>query len=85
MTTVSDDADEYVFQLWSPYFPDGMLTEGLDELSDEYHCKTSHEIDIFVNEAYTGRIEELRELAAEDKKSHGEPTFRFLQILEHMR
>jgi hypothetical protein len=83
--TVFDDADEYVFQLWSPYIPDGMLTSGLDQLADEYNDETGHEIDIFVNEDYTERIEALRELASEDKKSYGEPAFRFLQILEHMR
>lgn len=85
VTTVFDDADEYVFQLWSPYFPDGLLTDGLNRLADEYENETNHEIDIFVNDVYTERIEELRELAAEDKKSYGEPAFRFLQILEHMR
>jgi hypothetical protein len=38
-----------------------------------------------VNEEYTEKIDELRDKAAAEKKSYGEPAFRFLQILEHMR
>jgi hypothetical protein len=85
VTRVFDDADEYVLQLWSPYFPEGKLTDGLEKLSEEYKEEKRQEIEILVNEQYTEKINELREQAAKDKKSYGEPAFRFLQILEHMR
>lgn len=38
-----------------------------------------------INGDYTDRVEELHVLTAEDKKDYGEPAFRFLQILEHLR
>ncbi|MFC7173946.1 hypothetical protein ACFQL0_12485 [Haloplanus litoreus] len=40
---------------------------------------------MIINGEYTDRVEDLRELAADDKKDYGEPAFRFLQILEHLR
>lgn len=85
VTRVFDDADEYVFQLWSPVIPVGYVTSGLDELSEGFEDKTGSDIDLIINEAYTDRITELQRLAGTDKKGYGEPAFRFLQILEHMR
>jgi hypothetical protein len=85
VTSVFDDADEYVFQLWSPYIPKGHLTDGLETLSTEYEGETGHKIEMLVNEEYTERINGLREKAGEDKKKYGTPAFRFLQILENMR
>ncbi|MUV56253.1 hypothetical protein [Halogeometricum sp. CBA1124] len=85
VTRVFDDADEYVFQLWSPVVPRGLLTSGLDELSNDFKDKSGAEIELVINESYTDRINELRELARADKKGYGEPAFRFLQILEHLR
>jgi len=85
VTRVFDDADEYVFQLWSPVVPRGLLTSGLDELSQDFQDENDAEIELIINSSYTDRIEELQELAAEEKKGYGEPAFRFLQILEHLR
>lgn len=85
VTEIFDDADRYVFQLWSPYISKGYITDGLDQLSQDFEDQYSSEIELVVNENYTGRVNELKELAADDKKDHGEPAFRFLQILEHMR
>jgi hypothetical protein len=82
---VFDDADEYRLQLWSPYLPRGHLTEGLEELVKRYKEENEQDIEILVNEEYTDKIDELRDKAAAEKKSYGEPAFRFLQILEHMR
>lgn len=85
VTTVFDDADEYRFQLWAPYVPDGKLTDGLDKLWDDFAAERGEEIDLIINEAYTEHVETLRDLAAEERKDYGEPAFRFMQILEHLR
>lgn len=85
VTRVFEDADEYVFQLWSPYLAEGYLTDGLEELSDEFEAEYGELIELVINETYTDRINELRSLAAEETKDYGEPAFRFLQILEQLR
>lgn len=82
---VFDNADEYVFQLWSPVVPKGGLTDGLAEVQDVFEGQNDHELELIINSSYSSRINELRDQAAEDKKQYGEPAFRFLQILEHMR
>ncbi len=83
VTDVFADADEYVFQIWSPVVPKGQLTEGLDRLATDF--EDDHELELVINEEYTNRVEELRDLAADEKKNYGDPAFRFLQILEHLR
>ena len=85
VTEIFDDADKYVFQLWAPYISKGYLTNGLDQLSQDFEDQYSSEIQMVINEDYTARVNDLRSLASEDRKNHGEPAFRFLQILEHMR
>ncbi|EMA30445.1 hypothetical protein [Halobiforma nitratireducens] len=89
VTRVFDDADEYVLQLWAPSLADGYLTDGLEALSADLEANDESGIgtgiDLVINETYTERIEELRTLAATETKSYGEPAFRFLQILEHLR
>jgi hypothetical protein len=82
---IFDDAENYVFELWSPVVPEGGLTDGLDELERRFESTTEQSLDLVINQSYSKRIDELRALAAEDKKAYGEPAFRFLQILEHMR
>lgn len=85
VTSVFDDADRYIFQLWAPVIPRGYLTDGLDQLAEEFEEEYGHRIEMVINEEYTERVNELHEFAAEDKKDYGEPAFRFLQILEHLR
>ena len=85
VTRIFDDADQYVFQFWSPNVPEGYRTNGLDQLADEFSDQYDADIEIVINEDYTDRVNDLRSLASEDSKNHGEPAFRFLQILEHMR
>lgn len=85
VTDVFDDADSYVFQLWSPVVPNGNRTDGLDKLVRDFEDEYGHGIELLINEDYTAQVEELRELASEDTKAYGEPAFRFLQILEHLR
>lgn len=85
VSRVFDDADEYAFQLWAPVVPEGYLTEGLSQLSNEFEEETGNELEILVNSDYTERIKTLQERASEDKKDYGETAFRLLQILGHMR
>lgn len=85
VTDVFDDADRYVFQLWSPVLPRGYLTDGLAQLADDFEDEYDHRIELVINSEYTERVEDLQEMAAGDKKDYGEPAFRFLQILEHLR
>jgi hypothetical protein len=85
VTRVFDDAEEYVFQLWSPVVPEGQLTDGLSELEQRFEEQVGEELELMINNAYSERIDELRNLASQNKKDYGEPAFRFLQILEHMR
>lgn len=85
VTEVFDDANKYIFQLWVPVLPRGYLTDGLDQLAVEFEKGYDHTIELVINEEYTERVNELRELAAKDKKDYGEPAFRFLQILKHLR
>ncbi|AOW80899.1 hypothetical protein HTSR_1729 [Halodesulfurarchaeum formicicum] len=84
-TRVFDDAENYVFELWSPVVPEGGLTDGLAELERRFESTTEQSLDLVINQTYSKRIDELRSLAADEKKAYGEPAFRFLQILEHMR
>lgn len=85
VTRVFDDADEYRFQLWSPVVPEGQLTDGLDEVERVFETEAEEDLELVINQSYSERIDELRDLASNDKKEYGEPAFRFLQILEHMR
>lgn len=82
---VFQDADEYIFQLWSPVVPKGQLTEGLSEVEEAFEDRTGHELELIINHSYSEHIDELQELASKEKKQYGESAFRFLQILEHMR
>ena len=82
---VFDRADKYVFQLWSPVVPQGGLTDGLDALKRRFENSYDHELELIINSQYSTEISKLQELASKEKKQYGEPAFRFLQILGHMR
>lgn len=74
-----------MLQFWSPVVPEGILTNGLDELQQRFENKYGVKIDLVINGEYTSRVNKLRQRASETKKSYDEPAFRFLQILEHLR
>ena len=76
-------ADEYLqefphreFMFWSPVVPRGYITEELKKIPNLVLC---------INEEYSRRIEELKVLARSEAKDIGNPFFRTLQILEHLR
>jgi hypothetical protein len=85
VTGVFDDAEEYRFQFWSPYVSEGYLTDGLEEMTQQFESDYDESIELVINGEYNNRVSELRERASETKKSFDEPAFRFFQILEHMR
>lgn len=64
------------FMLWSPRVAVGAKTKALSEIDD---------LELVVNEAYTARVNQLRALARETTKDIGNPFFRSLQLLEHLR
>jgi hypothetical protein len=65
------------YQFWSPAVPKGYLTDNLPLIDDD--------LEIIVNEEYAARIGQLRMKAQELTNDEGNPAFRLLQILEHMR
>ena len=85
------DADDYsfVYQFWSPVVrgnrDEKYLLTGLYDLAEEFEAETGAELELVINEAYTERIDALREKAGQTEKSYGELGFRLLQILEHLR
>jgi len=65
-----------VFMLWSPVVPRGYLTQNLPTIQD---------LKLFINERYKAAVDELREEARRTTRDIGNPFFRALQILEHLR
>ena len=64
------------YMLWSPVVGRGYITRHLDEISD---------LELVINEKYTSCVDRLREKARKVTKDFGNPFFRALQILEHLR
>lgn len=65
---------EYFF--CSPVVPKGYLTSGLEKIEN---------LSLIINNDYSKIIEELREKARKSKNDVGNPFFRTLQILEHLK
>ncbi len=64
------------FMFWSPVVPRGKLTEALSQIKG---------LQLVINERYTECVNELRKLAQDTEHGTGNPFFRALQILEHLR
>lgn len=64
------------FMFWSPVVPRGYLTDRLEQISG---------LELVINQEYSTRINELREQAKKMENDTGNPFFRVLQILEHLR
>ncbi|MDA0525445.1 hypothetical protein [Methanococcoides alaskense] len=78
-------ADKYLdnfsnkrFMFWSPVVPNGRMTTELEYLGND-------DLECIFNAEYTKLIDELRDIAKKEKKDTGNPFFRTLQILEHLR
>ena len=64
------------FQFWSPVVPQGQLTQQLGKING---------LELIINLEYSKRLEELRQKARSTASDTGNPFFRGLQILEHLR
>jgi hypothetical protein len=76
-------ADKYLsnfpnpcFMFWSPVVPKGNITTELEKVNG---------LELVINEKYAQCIDELREKAKKLTNDVGNPFFRTLQILEHLR
>jgi len=67
---------EVRFMFWSPVVPVGYQTERLAKIRG---------LELVVNETYTEKIRALQEKAKKLTNDEGNPAFRVLQILEHVR
>ena len=72
---LSDFPNRY-FMFWSPVVPKGYITIELEKIGG---------LELIINEKYTQCINELRKKAKELTHDVGNPFFRMLQVLEHMR
>lgn len=67
---------KHTFMFWAPRVPKGRLTELLSRIEG---------LELVINEDYTERVEELRHAAKGSTRDTGNPVFRTLQLLEHLR
>ena len=74
-----DFTPKYMF--WSPYVPAGKRMAQLQAIETRIKPK----VELIVNSEYTKRVEELQKMARHDDSTSGEPFYRALQIIEHMR
>jgi hypothetical protein len=70
------DFEHHQFMFWCPRVPKGKLTKGLSEIEG---------LELVINEEYTRRVKELCKMAEGPPKDYGNPVFRVLQILGHLR
>lgn len=70
------DFPEHHFMFWSPVVPRGYLTTELTKIDG---------LELIINERYAQCIDMLRERANKQTNDVGNPFFRTLQILEHLR
>jgi len=68
--------DKVLFMFWAPYVAVGFLSEGLSKISG---------LDLVINADYTSAVRELQKLAKDTQKDIGNPFFRSLQIVAHLR
>ena len=76
--------DEHRFEWWSPYVPVGRLTDALDDIAQTEH-EQGRDFSFVINDEYTRRIQELVAYARTHEAPTGEPAYRLLQILTHLR
>lgn len=66
---------------WSPYVPVGKKTAGLERIRRSLPVN----VEFVINSEYKKRVKQLQEKAKKDASDRGEPFYRALQILEHLR
>ena len=68
--------EEVHFMFWSPVVPRGYLTRELAKIEG---------LELRINDQYRACIDELKEEARRTTRDLGNPFFRVLQLLEHLR
>ncbi|HEV7616169.1 MAG TPA: hypothetical protein VGO36_08060 [Solirubrobacterales bacterium] len=76
--------EDHVFQWWSPRVPKGPRTTAFEDLKQSWAAEGRAFEPIF-NEDFTARMVELVESARGTSSTTGEPAYRMLQILTHLR
>lgn len=74
--TLKDNFKRVHYMFWSPVVPIGKVTSELSKIKG---------LELVINEEYTKRVDELRKKSVELTNDVGNPAFRLLQILSHMR
>ncbi len=64
------------YMFWSPLVPEGKLSKRLRDIGG---------LELVINKTYTAKVEELRRLARSTTHQSGNPFFRMLQIVEHLK
>jgi hypothetical protein len=64
------------YMFWSPYVPEGKMTRELEKLK---------RLELIINQKYANYLEGLKKEARKRTNDEGNPAFRLLQILEHVR
>ncbi|SRR6266571_1523210 len=72
------------YMFWSPVVPEGKLMLLLNELKKELK-EEDLDLEIVINRQYAERVERLKNEAHEKHEDTGNPAFRLLQILGHLR
>ena len=67
-TGVFDDAEEDKFQFWSPYVSEGILTEGLEEMTQQFESHYDESIELIINGEYTKRVNDMNPVTAPQKR-----------------
>jgi hypothetical protein len=71
------------FMLWAPNVPSG-LVKLLEAYKNDIE-KDGVKFDLLINQRYASCVEELSILARKDSRNTGEPFYRALQILGHLK
>ncbi|TKJ42364.1 hypothetical protein CEE37_01405 [candidate division LCP-89 bacterium B3_LCP] len=68
--------DEHIYMFWSPVVPEGRLTKELRNIRG---------LELKINDIYTNCINQLAQVAKSRNIDIGNPFFRSLQIIQHLR
>lgn len=69
------------YMFWSPKVPKGKRTAQLQQIRRTLES----DVEIVINSEYKKRVRALQEMARDDDSERGEPFYRALQVLEHLR
>lgn len=73
---LKEDFHDIQYMFWSPVVPKGFITNELAKMRG---------LQVLINGDYAACVDEIREKAKQETFDIGNPFFRMLQILEHMR